>query len=145
MRLNSRGIRGTFHWGIFVTGKAPTGVLYHITNKSGGWKLEVKTSRDVYSSMSLVLIFKIGPVSSTSTLDQVLRGLKSDGSPSARTGEPTTCRVWVKDGLCALHDNKVVKMSSSIDNIEREAFAIGTRLEPGVEQGGQPEISECQS
>ncbi|KAG6181951.1 hypothetical protein E4U10_007122, partial [Claviceps purpurea] len=34
----------------------------------------------------------------------VMKDVQADGSPSKRTGESFTCRIWVKDVLVALHD-----------------------------------------
>jgi hypothetical protein len=64
--------------------------------------------------MSLVLVQKIGPVSSHSDLDRVLRSVPADGQASQRTGESFTCRIWLKDALVALHNERVVTLRADI-------------------------------
>ncbi|KAL3419881.1 hypothetical protein PVAG01_08380 [Phlyctema vagabunda] len=135
MTLNSRGVPGTFHWGIFVTSSAPNGHYYHATNKFGGWQLEARKSTNPLNSMSLVLVYKIGSISSHDDLDQLLRNTPADGSASLRTGEAFTCRIWTKDALVALHHNRVLTLSADIDTLEKQAFELGTSLEPEIETG----------
>jgi hypothetical protein len=67
--------------------------------------------------MSLVLVFKIGSVSSQTALDQVLQAVPADGSASLRTGEAFTCRIWTKDALVALHDSRIVTLPENIDEL----------------------------
>ncbi|KAF7957507.1 hypothetical protein EAE96_003084 [Botrytis aclada] len=64
--------------------------------------------------MSLVLVFKIGPISSSDRIDEVLRAVPADGSASLRTAEAFTCRIWMKDALVALHENHVVTLPADI-------------------------------
>lgn len=108
--------------------------------------------------MSLVLVYKIGSVSSQTALDQVLKAVPANGSASLRTGEAFTCRIWTKDALMALHNNRIVTLHASIgefqslhaptaytvenftkefveDTLEKQAFAVATRLEPQIERG----------
>ncbi|KAF4634538.1 hypothetical protein G7Y89_g3556 [Cudoniella acicularis] len=136
MTLNSRGMPGTFHWGVFVTSSPPRGQYYHATNKFGGWQLEAKPSSNVLSSLSLVLVYRIGSLSSQAgRLDQVLRAVPANGSASLRTGEAFTCRIWAKDALMALHNSGIVTLSASIDKLEKQAFALARRLETKIESG----------
>ncbi|KAF7921246.1 uncharacterized protein EAE98_008672 [Botrytis deweyae] len=135
MTLNSRGIPGTFHWGLFITtSSAPRGVFYHASNKTGGWQPEFKPTAYLFSSMSLVLVFKIGPISSSDKIDEFLRAVPADGSASLRTDEAFTCRIWMKDALVALHENHVVTLPVDIDTLEAKAFAAGTAHEHRVER-----------
>ncbi|EHK97843.1 hypothetical protein M7I_6340 [Glarea lozoyensis 74030] len=87
------------------------------------------------NSMSLVLVYKLGDVSSPDQVDQVLRSVPADGSPSLRTGEAFTCRIWLKDAIMALDKNQLLKLAAHIDDIEKKAFAAATRLEPAIEEG----------
>jgi hypothetical protein len=66
------------------------------------------------SSSTLVLAYKIGQVSSQSQIDQVLRDVPADGSPSLRTGEAFTCRIWAKDAVMALYNNRLLDLSADI-------------------------------
>ncbi|KAF7875103.1 hypothetical protein EAF04_002275 [Stromatinia cepivora] len=136
MTLNSRGVPGTFHWGIFITSSAPDGVHYHATNRFGGWVPEFRPTTKITQSLTLVIVYKIGIVSSQTRLkvDQVLEAVPADGSASLRTGEAFTCRIWTKDALVALHDNGNVTLPADIDTLERQAFAAASALEPKIEQ-----------
>ncbi|KAJ8064450.1 hypothetical protein OCU04_006788 [Sclerotinia nivalis] len=143
MTLNSRGVPGTFHWGIFITSSAPDGVYYHTTNRSGGWKLEFRPTANITQSLTLVLLYKIGLVSSHTPLkaNQVLRAVPANGSASLRTGEAFTCRIWTKDAFVALHENGIVTLPADIDTLERQAFAPARGLKPYIEQNrGGPAI-----
>lgn len=90
------------------------GRYYHATNSSGGWQLEVRPTSSIMSSSTLVLAYKIGQVSSQSQIDQVLRDVPADGSPSLRTGEAFTCRIWAKDAVMALYNNRLLDLSADI-------------------------------
>jgi len=80
--------------------------------------------------MSLVILYKIGSVKSPLEADQVLRSLPADGSPSLRTGEEFTCRIWVKDALMALSNNQSLTLKADIGEPDLhspfEAFKITT-------------------
>ena len=89
----------------------------HATNRFGGWQLEVRTSSNALSSLSLVLIYKIGPASSQTAFDQVLRAVPANGSASLRTGEAFTCRIWTKDAIMALHNNRIVTLEADIGKL----------------------------
>lgn len=43
-----------------------------------------------------------------------------DYSHSPNTGEPFSCRVWVKDAMFALHRNRIIVLPKDIYRIERE-------------------------
>lgn len=64
--------------------------------------------------MSLVLVYKIGIASSQRAVDQVLQTVPADSSASLRTGEAFTCRIWTKDALMALHNNRIVTLTANI-------------------------------
>jgi hypothetical protein len=133
--MGLRGAEPGFHWGIFVPLSTPQGWVWHATNRTGGWQLEVKESSTVHTSMSLCLAFKIGAVTDVQAFGQVLVSVPSSGQPSANTGEAFTCRVWVKDALHALHAAGIIKLEKSIDEIESEALTIAEGHRMLVEQG----------
>jgi hypothetical protein len=68
--------------------------------------------------MSLVLVYKIGSVSSQTALDQVLHAVPANGSASLRTGETFTCRIWTKDALVALHNNRILTLRANIGGFQ---------------------------
>ncbi|KAH7370214.1 hypothetical protein BKA65DRAFT_349294, partial [Rhexocercosporidium sp. MPI-PUGE-AT-0058] len=65
----------------------------------------------------LVLFYEIGRTSTQITLDQVLRAVPANGSASLRTGETFTRRIWMKDALMALQNNRIVTLSADIGEI----------------------------
>lgn len=104
------------HWGIFIHSQKNSGTFYHAVNRAGGWSLEVERTEGIYRSRPLVLLFRLGSVSSsTSTLcDSTLRNVPAKGEPSTRTSEAFTCRIWVKDAVVALHSAKIIVLTKSI-------------------------------
>ena len=64
--------------------------------------------------MSLVLLYKIGSVSSNAAADQVLRAVPANGSASLRIGEAFDCLTWVNDALMALHNERIVTLLADI-------------------------------
>ncbi|KAF7941468.1 hypothetical protein EAE99_001105 [Botrytis elliptica] len=135
MTLNTRGQPGTFHWGIFLPCSGAKGWYYHATNKSGGWKLEVKLTNNIRNSRTIVLAYKLGFVSSEAALDQTLRAITDFGPISKRTGETFSCRTWMKDSLATLHDKGIVTLPADIDTLAKKAFDEATPLEPAIESG----------
>lgn len=77
------------------------------------------------SSMSLVLVYKLGQASSQSQIEQVIRDLPADGSPSLRTGEGFTCRIWAKDAVMALYNNNLITLTEDIGEF-RHLFLLLT-------------------
>lgn len=81
--------------------------------------MEVKPTSNALDSTTLVLAYKIGQILSPNHVDQVLRGLPADGSPSLRTGEGFNCRTWVKDALMTLHNDCLLDLSADIGEFRR--------------------------
>lgn len=135
--LSLRGAQPGFHWGFFVPTNKPHGEVWHAINPSGGWFLETKTTRGVPDSMSLCLVLKLGIATSQNweTLRTTLANVPCCGEPSLNTGEPFTCRIWVKDAILALHHAGVIHLTKSIEDIESKAFKAAELNRRAVEQG----------
>ncbi|MCJ1257496.1 hypothetical protein MMC24_005322 [Lignoscripta atroalba] len=114
--LSSRGAGSGFHWGIFLPTASPEGYVWHATNREGGWKLEHKKSKQVPFSLTLILSYKVGTVNGD-TWDACFNALNSvpaAGQPSVNTQERFCCRIWVKDALQALDNNRVIALTMGI-------------------------------
>ncbi|PWY80247.1 hypothetical protein BO94DRAFT_537125 [Aspergillus sclerotioniger CBS 115572] len=118
--LSSRGAQPGFHWGIFIPTNTPAGRIWHATDREGGWKLDPKPSANVPYSMSLVLAYRIGSIdqSTWETCTNILNGVAADGKPSPNTGEAFSCRVWVKDAIIALQNNRIIELKHTISELE---------------------------
>ncbi|KAG6208376.1 hypothetical protein E4U35_000135 [Claviceps purpurea] len=57
-----------------------------------------------------------------------MKDVQADGSPSKRTGESFTCRIWVKDVLVALHDCGEIVLPAIIDVLEGMAVEKGAQV-----------------
>jgi len=133
--LSLRGAEPGFHWGIFVPTATPKGWVWHAVNRAGGWRLEIKETSGVPTSMSLCLAIKVGVVGNWEKFNNTLAAVPSQGQPSAITEEAFTCRVWTKDALHALHTAKIIKLLKSIADIEKEAITAAEANRSAVETG----------
>lgn len=110
-------------WGIFASKLLPEGTLCHAINKDGWWRLETKTAHNPLQSTTLSLIASLTRISvSTDSLDNVLNSVPVDGCPSARTGEPFECLVWVKDALTALNDLGALSLNQDVGWLNHSKF-----------------------
>ncbi|USP77105.1 hypothetical protein yc1106_04379 [Curvularia clavata] len=137
INLSLRGAQPGFHWSIFITTNKFEGEVWHAVNRNGGWSLETNTTNGVPSSMGLCLVLKLGTVSNQNweTLRTTLANIPSGGQPSLHTREIFTCRVWVKDAICALHNAGVVRLAKSIETIEKVAIEMAEDNRASVELG----------
>ena len=135
--LNLRGAEPGFYWGIFVPTNNPQGDVWHAVNRTGSWNLETITTSGIPDPMSLCLCFKVGTANSQTwdILKTTLGLVPANGQPSPNTHEVFTCRVWVKDALLALHNARVARLTTSIEEIERKAIQKAESHRERVEQG----------
>jgi len=134
--LSLRGAQPGFHWGIFVPTNKPEGEVWHATNAGGGWNLENKTTRGIPNSMSLCVVLKLGIATSQNwtALHTTLANVPCSGQPSLNTGEPFTCRIWVKDAILALHNAGVIQLTAAIETIEEKAVKAAEKNRNKVER-----------
>ncbi len=79
--------------------------------------------------MSLVTLLLIGTI--TGDMDDaraVLAHVPADGRPSRRTGDASTCRVWLKDTLVALGEHGVVQLPADIGKPALPILLAGRHL-----------------
>ncbi|KAM0322063.1 hypothetical protein ACHAPQ_009184 [Fusarium lateritium] len=115
------------HWGLILTDDSATPVLHDASNRAGPWAYRERHG-DPAQSLTLIALIRVGPVSNHPLAIQIIQSLPANGSPSRRTGEAFTCRIWVKDVLVALHENAAITLPADIDVIERQAVSIGLEL-----------------
>ncbi|KAJ4249765.1 hypothetical protein NW762_012107 [Fusarium torreyae] len=135
--LKSRPTPGEYHWGLILTDSNSKPVLHHATNIKGPWAYETLHD-DAASPMSLIALMKVGNIENYSLAEEIVQKVPADGSPSWRTGESFTCRIWVKDALVELHENGLTRLPVDIDTIESKTIEYGLILAPLSETGNGP-------
>ncbi|KAI1174921.1 hypothetical protein F4777DRAFT_552425 [Nemania sp. FL0916] len=111
--LDARPSPGEYHWGLILTGSDGKPALHHASNRIGPWVYEEKEAQPE-QSLSLIALLLVAEVNSHSRAKEVIRSIPADGSPSQRTGEAITCRIWVKDVLVALCEQGVIALPAGI-------------------------------
>ncbi|KAG6150205.1 hypothetical protein E4U37_006352 [Claviceps purpurea] len=74
-----------------------------------------------------------------------MKDVPADGSPSKRTGESFTCRIWVKDVLVALNDCGEIILPVIIDVLEGMAVKKGLKYAKIAEGGGGATVTDKDS
>ncbi|KAK7935111.1 hypothetical protein PG985_000606 [Apiospora marii] len=122
------------HWGLILTVPNQTPVLHHASNRAGPWSYEVRAGRPE-NSMTLIVLVRVGALKSHSEATNVMKTIPADGSPSRRTGEAFTCRIWIKDVLMALHEAGQIALPVDIDALERAAVRHAVNHAKSAESG----------
>lgn len=137
MTLESRGAQPGFHWGIFIPTATPSGYVWHVTDREGSWKLEQIVSATVPFSISLVLAYKVGSISSSTwqMCYSTLQAVPVINQPSPNEPEVFSCRVWAKNAIQALYDNGVIILAEAVPSIENKLVNWANAHKPGVEAG----------
>lgn len=135
--LNLRGALPGFHWLIYIPTHAPTGNIWHATNRTGGWHLEAKSVADVHEPMSFCLAYRIGRIEPNdwSKVNEILLKVDASGEPSPDTSEKFSCRIWVKDAVMSLQQEGFVAGDKSVGEIEEEAIRLAEENRTNVESG----------
>lgn len=128
--LRGRAGNITYHWGLYISVNG--GWIYHATNDSADktWSVQAKNGSRIASSKNLRLALKVGSVKSTAKVgeaDAILRAVPvpTDGVEyMAKYNDNFTCRIWVREALDALNEAKIVELTSSTENIEKEATSL---------------------
>ncbi|KAK4466048.1 hypothetical protein QBC42DRAFT_259892 [Cladorrhinum samala] len=116
--------KNKYHWGIFNSGSTPPkGHLVHATD-AGRRALdlyqEVRPVSNPLKSGSMVVVLKIAQSLSIEALDQCARSVRlMDPKYLPRGERQWTCRVWVKEVLGVLHQNKYISLPADLNTIER--------------------------
>jgi hypothetical protein len=80
--------------------------------------MEKKHFVDPFSSDRLVCLYRIGTISEENSekrsFEQAVADVPADGSPSRRTGQTFTCRVWIGDVLMELGKIGLLELKKSI-------------------------------
>ncbi|KAG8424591.1 hypothetical protein J3459_002475 [Metarhizium acridum] len=122
-----------YHWGLYTTDRAPpSGCLLHATD-AGRTALdlykEVRKVSDPRKSKSLVVCLKIADAPSMQILDRVASSVRLMDRNCLPWGEAQwTCRVWVKEVLRSLHENRHINLSVTTDTIEVTAVIDSRQL-----------------
>ncbi|KAJ5413186.1 hypothetical protein N7465_005491 [Penicillium sp. CMV-2018d] len=87
--------------------------------------------------MSLVLAYKLGSInpSALGACEHILDHVPYDYSHSPNTGEPFSCRIWVKDALVELQKNGILVLPRDFSSIERELIERANSHKDEVEGG----------
>lgn len=101
------------HWGLILTDSYGNPILHHASNRTGPWKYEEREARPE-QSMSLIVLIRVDKVKSHSHTMDVIKSIPAVGTPSRRTGEDFTCRIWIKDVLVALHECGEIVLPTNI-------------------------------
>ncbi|KAG6037170.1 hypothetical protein E4U41_005304 [Claviceps citrina] len=123
-----------FHWGLVLIDSMKQARLFHANNRVH-WLLEEKPVSPE-QSLTLVVLIRLDKVRSLSRTKKIMRSIPADGSPSRRTGEFFTCRIWVKDAIVALHDQGEIALPTDIDSLETLAVGWGLKYASRAEGGG---------
>ncbi|TVY34923.1 hypothetical protein LOCC1_G006403, partial [Lachnellula occidentalis] len=146
LRTDSNG-QNKYHWGLYATGDSPPkGILFHASDE-GRRPLDLFYERRNVSnplrSRSMVVVLKIGDVSSASAIDRSVSRVPLMSRSRLPPGEPQwTCRVYVKQALEALNQDRILRLPASVNQLERACLAAAdsylvrknaqSQQEPGV-------------
>ncbi|KAG6114303.1 hypothetical protein E4U13_003417 [Claviceps humidiphila] len=145
LTLNARRRPETYHWGLILTDPDMNAAFHHANNLYGSWKYEEKVAKPDQSTTLTVLVL-VGRTKNHPRIMEVIRGIPADGSPSKRTGESFTCRIWVKDVLVSLHECGEIVLPGTIDELENMALEQGLRYRRVAgDSGGATVINETSS
>ncbi|KAG6087468.1 hypothetical protein E4U15_007826 [Claviceps sp. LM218 group G6] len=143
--LNIRKRAGTYHWGLILTDPEMNAAFHHANNLHGLWKYEEKVAKPDQSTTLIVLVL-VGKTKNHTRIMEVIRGIPADGSPSIRTGESFTCRIWVKDVLVSLHESGEIVLQKDVDELEEMVMKKGLQYTPFTKSGrGATIIKEISS
>lgn len=87
--------------------------------------------------MSLVLAYKLGSINPSAMREckHILNNVPYDYPHSPNTGEPFSCRVWVKDALVELQKKGILVLTRDLSSIERELIERANYHKEEVEGG----------
>ncbi|KAG6285905.1 hypothetical protein E4U09_006998 [Claviceps aff. purpurea] len=122
------------HWGLTLTDPHMKAAFHHANNLLGSWEYEEKVAKPDQSGTLVVLVL-VGKAKNHSRIMEVIRGIPADGSPSKRTGEFFTCRIWVKDVLVSLHERREIVLPGTIDELEKMAVKEGLQYTDLIADG----------
>ena len=131
---------GLFHWGFYLSiNKAREnnplsdslllGTTYHVTKTptndpatNNKWRYEEKKRYGVATSKAVVVAIKVGVLDPAlhGPLGEILAGIPLQNSTIFH--EASSCRVWLKDALHSLDERGFIKLKSTVEAIEEEAF-----------------------
>ncbi|KAI0656934.1 hypothetical protein C8Q70DRAFT_304881 [Cubamyces menziesii] len=115
-----------YHWGLFATdGTPPAGTLYHATDV-GHQPLElfkeVRQIRNPQTSKTMVVVLRVTSTPGTQNLDYFSSASfvhLMDRRYLPQGEQYWTCRVWVKEVLKTLHNNRRIVLPANVDSIEQ--------------------------
>ncbi|KAH6717568.1 hypothetical protein BKA61DRAFT_571658 [Leptodontidium sp. MPI-SDFR-AT-0119] len=132
LRTDSSG-QNKYHWGLYATGDSPpNGTLFHATD-AGRDALDLYYEQRKVSnplrSRSMVACLKIGEASSSTAIHRLSAGERV-----------WTCRVYVKEALTALHNDRFLSLPASVGSIERACLAVADSHLPSRQSYQQPGV-----
>lgn len=111
-----------FRWEFYLATSTESGTIFHLISPatSDVWVFEAKTITDERSSPDLVLATKIA--SMPPLLHEALQSrlARVPIEYSARFRENISRRVWVKEALYALDQEGYIKLTNSVECVEKE-------------------------
>ncbi|KAI0141576.1 hypothetical protein GGR57DRAFT_509136 [Xylariaceae sp. FL1272] len=112
----------------------PHPTLRHATNRDGPWQHEVIDFSTASRPLTAVLA-RVGEIRDQKKMIAVTQAIPAEGAPSARTGDPFNCRIWVLDVIAALAEENIVSLPASLDDVEETVAKCGARYAGAAERG----------
>ncbi|KAM5466931.1 hypothetical protein MauCBS54593_005550 [Microsporum audouinii] len=112
---------GTYHWALVVATSTRNGVLYHNTDRGGGFAVEIKLHSYVLNSRSFLAAIKVSDVTSYTRDFNVHFAKQIMQVPAAEH----TCRTWLLSALYEIADQGLIDLQpnkAKIDLIENEVL-----------------------
>lgn len=143
--LNSRGLPGSYHWGLYIPTSPTQGHIWHADNSKDPktWVLDSRVVEGLPASVptfsDLIIAYRVA-VTSDKDFDACSRVLSAVAVPAAGhdaslvSGETFTCRTWVKDAIGALATAKLITLRKSLEDIEMGAIVQAMRREEAIEK-----------
>lgn len=127
--MSDLGGNSRFHWTLYLETAFQSGEIFHLTtpDNSNEWVYENKPTPDMRDTSRLVVAIKVAVIEPD--LHDALR-IRLSEIPiqySARFKEDVTCRVWLKEVLFELDNEGYIKLTDSVEGIEREVKLAAMR------------------
>lgn len=147
--LTYRGELASWNWTFFVPNPAikpigTSGTVFHVVDNDsvGEWKFEVVNSKDIISSLDVVVILRLADVGFLGEYDEVVRTdsllpmFQAVAIPTTRSTDFSS-RSWFLEAICVLHDCGVVQCDD-VWLLEREIRRCAfTAMDRYLENKGQ--------
>ncbi|TVY40753.1 hypothetical protein LOCC1_G006081 [Lachnellula occidentalis] len=138
-----------YHWGLFICVSDGFGMVYHVTNSTGGWSLEEHMIEHAVFSRDIVAALLIGTGLQDDAADAAHRIVTSapviaDGSHDSKWGENFTCRIWILEAVDRLRGNGLIPDEEARE-VQDDAFRLAmSATSTGTRKMGRSTVIENQ-